>query len=836
VSEINEKKQVAIATTKMVEEAREAYRHVAKRGSLVYFLIDQLTVIDHMYQYSLSAFTFIFQKALDKAEPAEGLRERGENLLESVTFTTFAYVTRGLFERHRLIFSLQLACRILVQAKQLNPELVDQLVRNPKQVVENPCNAWLTDSAWQSAVGLSRLEQFASLPNDLEASAKKWKEWCDHPQAELEQLPQEWKRLSTFDQLLIVRALRPDRVTLAVALWVRSVLGTRYGEAIPFNLVESFEDSAPAVPVFFLLSAGVAVPMDELTKLGRQFGATEEAGKFVVVSLGQGQEPVAEKALDLMYANGGWVLLQNIELVARWLPKLEKKLEALALGAHPNFRVFLSALPQKVVPVAVLQSSIKLTNEPPSGLKANMLRAYGSFTEAIWENTLKPGELKSMIFALCFFHSVVCERRKFGPIGWNRGYPFNPGDLSVCITVANNYLDASPKVPWDDLRYIFGEIMYGGHITDAKDRRLCASYLVSYIREELLDQLAFFPKFEVPPSTFSHKQYVEYIEEKLATETPAAYGLHANSEINFMTMQAEALFAAVAELQPREGGGVSGGVSLQERVKRILDEIVDKLPELFPLGELEERTLEERSPYVSVFLQESERMNILLFEMKRSLAELDMGLKGDLSVSEAMEELMNALFFDKVPGSWSKHAYPSLRALGSWLFDMLARQRQLEAWTLDLATPKVTWLSGLFNPQAFLTAVMQVTARKNEWPLDKLATVVDVSKKTVDEVNSGGETRDGAFVNGLYVEGARWDTQTGCLEDAIMKQLYPPLPLLLIKAATQEKGEARDIYPCPVYQTQDRGPTFVFTAGLKTKAPPLKWVLAGVALLMDVNQ
>ena len=98
-------------------------------------------------------------------------------------------MTRGLFERHRLIFSLQLACRILVQAKQLNPELVDQLVRNPKQVVENPCNGWLTDSAWQSAVGLSRLEQFANLPNDLEASAKKWKEWCDHPQAELEQLP-----------------------------------------------------------------------------------------------------------------------------------------------------------------------------------------------------------------------------------------------------------------------------------------------------------------------------------------------------------------------------------------------------------------------------------------------------------------------------------------------------------------------------------------------------------------------------------------------------------------------------------------------------------------------
>jgi len=302
-----------------------------------------------------------------------------------------------------------------------------------------------------------------------------------------------------------------------------------------------------------------------------------------------------------------------------------------------------------------------------------------------------------------------------------------------------------------------------------------------------------------------------------------------------MTRQADALFAGVAELQPRASGAAGGGVSLQERVKRILDDIVDKLPDLFSMAELEERTLEERSPYVSVFLQECERMNILLFEMKRSLAELDMGLKGDLSVSEAMEALMLSLFDDRVPTTWATLAYPSLRALGSWLFDMLARQRQLEAWTLDLATPKVTWLSGLFNPQAFLTAVMQVTARKNEWPLDKLATVVDVSKKTMEEVTNAGETRDGAYVNGLFCEGARWDSQAGVLDDAIMKQLYPVFPLILVKAATQEKGEARDIYPCPVYQTQDRGPTFVFTAGLKTKAPPLKWILAGVCLLMDVD-
>ena len=76
-----------------------------------------------------------------------------------------------------------------------------------------------------------------------------------------------------------------------------------------------------------------------------------------------------------------------------------------------------------------------------------------------------------------------------------------PGDLSACIIVASNFLNDAPKVPWDDLRYIFGEIMYGGHITDNFDRRLCNAYLLSYIKEELLDNLAFFPKFEVPPAT-----------------------------------------------------------------------------------------------------------------------------------------------------------------------------------------------------------------------------------------------------------------------------------------------------------------------------------------------
>ena len=139
------------------------------------------------------------------------------------------------------------------------------------------------------------------------------------------------------------------------------------------------------------------------------------------------------------------------------------------------------------------------------------------------------------------------------------------------------------------------------------------------------------------------------------------------------------------------------------------DDILEKLPELFVMMEIEER-IDERTPYTSVFLQECERMNLLIFEMGRSLRELDAGLRGDLSISEPMEALMDALTSNRPPDNWVALAYPSLLPLGMWLVNLLERQKQLQDWTADLATPKCTWISGLFNPQAFLTAVLQVTA------------------------------------------------------------------------------------------------------------------------------
>lgn len=114
----------------------------------------------------------------------------------------------------------------------------------------------------------------------------------------------------------------------------------------------------------------------------------------------------------------------------------------------------------------------------------------------------------------------------------------------------------------------------------------------------------------------------------------------------------------------------------------MIDEMMEKLPEDFNMLEIMGK-VEERTPYIIVAFQECERMNYLTGEIKRSLKELDLGLKGELTITSDMEDLENALFLDQVPPVWGLRAYPSLLGLTSWFIDLLLRIRELESWSTD---------------------------------------------------------------------------------------------------------------------------------------------------------
>jgi len=239
-----------------------------------------------------------------------------------------------------------------------------------------------------------------------------------------------------------------------------------------------------------------------------------------------------------------------------------------------------------------------------------------------------------------------------------------------------------------------------------------------------------------------------------------------------------------------------------------------------------------RTPYVNVFYQECKYMNTLVFEIQRSLEVLKLGLLGELQMSSDMEDLQGALFANKVPATWTKVSFVSMRPLAGWTDSLMMRLKQLQDWVVDLTMPKAVWITGFFNPQSFVTAILQTLSRKNEWPLDKVVVATEVTKKAPEEVTDA--SRDGSYIFGLTMEGARWDSNQMAISTSLPKEMFCPMPVILAKAIPIDKAEFKETFMCPVYKIQQRGHTFVFKANLKTKVSEQVWIIAGVALLMDV--
>jgi dynein heavy chain len=279
----------------------------------------------------------------------------------------------------------------------------------------------------------------------------------------------------------------------------------------------------------------------------------------------------------------------------------------------------------------------------------------------------------------------------------------------------------------------------------------------------------------------------------------------------------------------------------------------------------------EQAPFVVVALQECTRMNALLAFMAKSLEELQKGLAGQLNMTEKMEHLAEALTINQVPGrnpfhttSWEKLAWASMKNLPNWFADMSKRVSEVGVWVETLVLPFSLWLPGLFNPTAFLTAVNQYTARRNKLALDQMAIETHITTET-NPANLNAMPVDGAFVHGLMLEGARWEDPSeaaqhpgsisgyksavegtmcaGQIATSRPKELLTLLPVVYCKAVTVQPAweptavgyirHESDLYNTPVFLTTFRGPTFVFTASLKTSVDPGKWTLAAVAIVMQ---
>lgn len=378
-----------------------------------------------------------------------------------------------------------------------------------------------------------------------------------------------------------------------------------------------------------------------------------------------------------------------------------------------TFRLWLTSYPTPQFPVALLQNGVKMTNEPPTGLKENIMRSYNS--EPINDPNFYMGVAKQdraftrLLFGICFFHAVVQERRKYGPLGWNIAYGFNESDLqisvlqlSVSILITTNVyemnfyitniqhlqmlLNQYEHVPYDALSYLTAECNYGGRVTDAWDRRAIVTILADYVNPNVVNNNNYkFAEDEcfIVPRRTEHKKILRYVEESYPSlATPDVYGLHANSGITRDLQTTKTLLDSMililgSEVTSSTGGGQSADQILLDSINQIVRDMpanmdIDGAKKKYPVDYNESMN--------TVITQEMERFLKLQLEIRASCRDIENAIDGVIVMTPELENVINAIKLNRIPALWMKKSYPSLKPLASYTQDLFNRLNWLHEW------------------------------------------------------------------------------------------------------------------------------------------------------------
>ncbi|XP_073755948.1 dynein axonemal heavy chain 14 isoform X3 [Callorhinus ursinus] len=687
-----------------------------------------------------------------------------------------------------------------------------------------------------------------------------------------------WEKLSAFQRLILIKILQPEHLKNSVKRFITEKMGSEYVLRTGINLRESYKESDARTPIILIHSHGTDLT-NTVLKLAQELkGGTSHV---TIISLGRGQAAKAEELIMKALPRAAqWVFLQNCHLAASFMPRLCTIIESCNspdVTIDPEFRLWLSSKSDSSFPIPILQKSLKIAVENPQGLKSNLLQTFGcggsgEVTEEILEKPDCGPSWKKLLFSLCFFNAVINERKNYGILGWNIAYKFSSSDLGVSIKILENALSTRSSISWPTLNYLIGEVIYGGWVTDTWDRRCLNTLLYKFCNPEVLREDFSFSSDErcqPVPKSASIRECIHIIQSLPDDDPPELLGLHPEAIRGCREIQGQKFIDSLIVLQPRATTAnlmISREHSNDELVMEILSDMIKQLPMSVekeecsgtpsmkyimssPIWESLYKGIQGYDPLIHCALlpflsQEIERFDKFLLVVHKSLKDLQLAIKGEIILTQELEEIYGSFLSMQVPTLWQKHAYKSCKPLSSWVNDLIQRVNFFNTWAKmaytaihhrymrfvttrkhsipsPTQTPKCPedehsdffegfparyWLPAFFFPQAFLTAVLQDYGRSQGVSIDTLTFTHHVTSDTSDTrdefstiiqkklnivrraFKGTDSTHMGVHIFGLFIEGARWNHEQKVLEDLPPRELccdFPEIYFLPTKISTE---------------------------------------------------
>jgi dynein heavy chain len=532
------------------------------------------------------------------------------------------------------------------------------------------------------------------------------------------------------------------------------------------------------------------------------------------------------------------------------MPTLDALIELIPKINESKFRIWMTAMPCDHIPVNILQNSVKLTIEPPKGLKNNIMNSYAIMNEKEFDGFEKEKPFKCLMWGLCFFNAMILERRKYGPLGWNIPYQFSNSDLLISQAQLQDFLLNYDEIPWVALKYMVSEANYGGRVTDPNDRTTINLILEDFYNPDMLKtkhKLSESGVYYVPEvgDLQSYKDFISS-DDMPINDLTEIFGLHENAEItSAINTTNEMLAMAMTLISSGGSAGGGDGKTPEQIINETANEILDKLPLNFDMEYASKKhKLCYEDSMNTVLQQELLRYNQLLGVVRTSLINVGKAIKGEVPMSPELEDVTESLFHNTIPAVWDKVSYPSLKPLASYIADFLERLKFMQSW-IDNGAPTNFWISGFFFTQSFLTGAKQNYARKYVIAIDHIDfDFTVISDESKYDLANGPE--DGVFIFGLYVEGARWDDSMEAIEESNPKVLFTQMRPVWILPKEMKSIDYGHSFKCPVYKTARRAGTLSTTGHstnfvcyiylpIQEKHEDSHWIKRGVAMLTQLS-